>query len=487
MAKKSLTHTQTQNLTQTQTLSPQQVMVTRMLELTTVEFEDRVNSEVMDNPALEMVEPENNPYEGGEGGGEYGEGVVSSADDYRSEDDIPDYNGWEYRSRGEIAEEIPVSADTSFGDTLMVQLGELSLDEHQLVIGEYLIGSLEEDGLLHKSLSEIEDELTVYYSIFTDEEEIESVLRLIQGFDPAGIGARSLQESLLLQIERKITEADEDASRYSIAKEILQNCYDEFSRKRWDLLPERLGVSEEECKEAIEDITRLNPRPGAALAESLGQSRQQIVPDFNVEIQGDSVIVQLNNMYVPELRVSNDYQRMLDEQAGSGNAEQKAAAQFLKQKIESAKNFISAIKQREQTLMATMQGIVNIQKEFFLSGGDESLLKPMILEDVAKLAGYDISTISRVSSSKYVQLPWGIFSLKYFFNDGVASSDGGERSVRELHRTLQELIDNEDKSNPLTDTELMQKLNELGFNTARRTVAKYREQLHIPVARLRKE
>ena len=489
MVKNSLTQTQTQIQTQTQTLSPPQVMYVRLLELTTVELEDKLRSEVIENPALEVIEAEHNPVSPTDKD-EYGDEVnANSSDDYSSEDEIPDYNGWEYRKRGEIPEEIPYSADTSFGDTLLEQLGELPLDEKEKAIGEYIIGSLEEDGLLYKPLVEIEDELTIYYGMDTDMAQIEKVLGLIQTFDPPGIGARSLQECLLLQLNHAQDNATTDMQLHSIKlqKRIVTDCYDDFSKKHWDVLPGKLAVSEEECRRAISDITHLNPRPGASLAESLGTSRQQIIPDFIVDIHGDSISVQLNNMYVPELRVSDDYQRMLDEQMKCGNSESKAAAQFLKQKIDAAKGFISAVKQRENTLSDTMNAIVRLQAPFLLSGGDESLLKPMILDDVAQITNYDISTISRVSNSKYVQLPWGVYSLKYFFSDAVTMSDGGELSVRELHRCLQELIDNEDKSNPLTDTELMEKLQEQGFTMARRTVAKYREQLRIPVARLRKE
>ena len=452
-----------------------------MLELTAIEMEDKIRSEAMENPALEQIEPENCNIEDLESSKENLEITANSADDYRNEDDIPDYYGWEYHSHSITAEEIPVSSATSFGETLLEQLGELPLNEQEQTIGEYLIGSLEDDGLLHKPLSEIEDELTIYYGIDTNEEEITNILKMIQGFDPAGIGARSLKECLLLQIERT------DSEDAKLQQRILTDYYDEFTRKRWDTLPEKLNVSEVEFKEAITEITRLNPRPGASLSESIGYSRQQIIPDFIVDVNGNDITIQLNNMFIPELRVSADYQNMLDEQMKSGTPEHKAAAQFIKQKIESARGFISAVKQREQTLFDTMQGIVKWQKEFIIGGGDESLLKPMILEDIAKITGYDISTISRVSNSKYVQLPWGIFSLKYFFNDGVATNDGGERSIRELYCCMQELINAEDKRNPLTDTELMERLKELGFTMARRTVAKYREHLHIPVARLRKE
>lgn len=481
MAKNSLIHTQTQTQVQTQTLSPQQVMVARMLELTAIEMEDKIRSEIIENPALEQIEPENNHIEEQETLNDYAAETANSADDYRNEDDIPDYNGWEYHSYSEKAEDIPVSAATSFGETLLEQLRELTLDEKEQAIGEYIIGSLDDDGLLHKPLSEIEDELIIYHGIDTNEEFIMRILRMIQTFDPPGIGARSLKECLQLQLRRM------GHDETSLHMRLLTNYYDEFTHKRWDNLPNRLNVSEETLKEAIADIARLNPRPGAAMSESLGYNRQQIIPDFVAEINGEQISIQLNNMFIPELRVSNDYCNMLDEQLKSGTAEHKAAAQFLKQKIEAARGFISAIKQREQTLLETMYGIAQWQKEFILSGGDETLLKPMILEDIAKLTGYDISTVSRVSNSKYIQLPWGIFSLKYFFNDAVTTADGSERSIRELYQCLQELIDAEDKENPLTDTELTEKLKEQGFTTARRTVAKYREHLRIPVARLRKE
>lgn len=489
MAKNSLTQTQAQTQVQTMSLSPQQVMAARLLELTTIEFEDKVRSELMDNPALEAIEPETSSIDGTIDGNDenFSSSPISSNDDYRNEDDIPDYNGWEYHAPGELPEEIPLSADTSFGDILLEQLGELSLNNDERTIGEYLIGSLENDGLLHKPLSEIEDELTIYHDIHVDEKKITEILQMIQTFDPAGIGARSLQECLLLQIRREKEEASEQTSTLDTAECILRQYYEEFRKKRWDILPEKSGINEEECRAAIEYITRLNPRPGAALAESLNQSRQQIIPDFTIDTQGDTLSIQLNNMYIPELRVSNEYRRMLDEQINSNDPKYKATALFLKQKIEGAKNFINAVKQREQTLTATMKAIANIQHDFLMNGGDESLLKPMILDDIAKSTGYDISTISRVSSSKYVQLPWGIYPLKYFFSDGVTTDDGNERSVRELHRCLRELVENEDKTTPLTDTELVEQLKEQGFTLARRTVAKYREQLHIPVARLRKE
>lgn len=485
MKHNSLSQTQAQTQTQTQTLSPRQVLFVRMLELTTVELEDKVRSELLENPALEAIEPDT-PDASNILSGEESTDEISSADDYRTPDDVPEYAGWEHRSTAGTAEEIPLSAGVSFGETLLEQLGELRLDETEKAIGEYLIGSLEEDGLLYKPLDEIIDELTIYNGIYTDEKTILRLLQMIQTFDPPGIGARSLQECLLLQIKRQEENATGRNESLALQRSILTRHYDEFSQKRWENIAAKLGCDESSFREAIAEITRLNPRPGASLTESLGTSRQQIVPDFTVEVQDETISVQLDNMYIPRLCVSDDYQQMLETQLRSDRPEEKAAAQFLRHKIDAAKGFISAVKQREETLTRTMNEIVKAQREFLLSGGDEALLKPMILEDIARATGYDISTVSRVSNSKYVQLPWGIFPLKYFFNDGVATVGGGEISVRELHRCLQELIATEDKSNPLTDAQLTDELCSQGFSLARRTVAKYREQLNIPVARLRK-
>ncbi|MBR3854704.1 MAG: RNA polymerase factor sigma-54 [Bacteroidaceae bacterium] len=485
MKHNSLSQTQAQTQTQTQTLSPRQVLFVRMLELTTVELEDKVRSELLENPALEAIEPDT-PDASNILSGEESTDEISSADDYRTPDDVPEYAGWEHRSTAGTAEEIPLSAGVSFGDTLLEQLGELRLDETEKAIGEYLIGSLEEDGLLYKPLDEIIDELTIYNGIYTDEKTILRLLQMIQTFDPPGIGARSLQECLLLQIKRQEENATGRNESLALQRSILTRHYDEFSQKRWENIAAKLGCDESSFREAIAEITRLNPRPGASLTEGLGTSRQQIVPDFTVEVQDETISVQLDNMYIPRLCVSDEYQQMLETQLRSDRPEEKAAAQFLRHKIDAAKGFISAVKQREETLTRTMNEIVKAQREFLLSGGDEALLKPMILEDIARATGYDISTVSRVSNSKYVQLPWGIFPLKYFFNDGVATVGGGEISVRELHRCLQELIATEDKSNPLTDAQLTDELCRQGFSLARRTVAKYREQLNIPVARLRK-
>lgn len=474
MAGNTFTQTQKHEQTLTQTLSPQQLLTVQLLELTTMEIEDRVRSEVMDNPALEVVENDDLP-ENAEQGDAMSDISNDSDDDYSGNDEIPVFSNY---SRGT---DYVIGDSVSFGDTLLEQLGELQLNEQEKTVGEYIIGSLDEDGFLRKDISEIEDELLIYGGVMTDREQIIEILRCIQGFEPAGIAARNLQECLMLQLERA-----DDTKDVALHKRIVDEYYDEFAAKRWEQLADKLGVDKEVCRAAIADIVRLNPRPGASLSENVGFSRQQIIPDFVLDVVDDNVYVSLNNAHIPELRVCDEYLQMLDEQLVGGNQAQKAAAMFLKQKIDAAKGFITAVQQRENTMLATMRAIVAKQKDFFINGGDEAYLKPMILEDIAKMTGFDISTISRVSNSKYVQTPWNVSSLKYFFSDGITKDDGTEQSVYELFAVIKELIDAEDKTAPLTDQVLQEKLTERGYNVARRTVAKYREQLHIPVARLRK-
>ena len=474
MAGNTFTQTQKHEQVLTQTLSPQQLLTVQLLELTTMEIEDRVRSEVMDNPALEVVENNDIPGEKGSSDDAMSDISHDNDEDYSGNDEIPVFSGYSRSADYAIGDSV------SFGDTLLEQLGELQLTEQEKTVGEYIIGSLDEDGFLRKDILEIEDELLIYGNVMTDKEQILDILGRIQGFEPAGIAARSLQESLMLQLERF------DNKDVTLQKRIVEEYYDDFAAKRWEQLADKLGVEKDACRAAIADIVRLNPRPGASLSENIGFSRQQIIPDFVLDVVDDNVYVSLNNVHVPELRVCDEYVQMLDEQLAGGNQEQKAAAMFLKQKIDAAKGFISAVQQRENTMLATMRAIVAKQKAFFINGGDEAYLKPMILEDIAKMTGYDISTISRVSNSKYVQTPWNVSSLKYFFSDGVVKDDGTEQSVYELFAVIKELVGNEDKSSPLTDQELQEKLAERGYSVARRTVAKYREQLHIPVARLRK-
>ncbi len=500
MAQSKSRQIQSQQQQQLQTLSPQQVLVVRLLELPTVELEERVRGELLENPALEeghddataaddYAEAQSNSDLSVEDGGntEY-----DSLSDYLNEDDIPDYKLQEHnRSRGERPEEIPFSEATSFYETLKEQLGERSLSPHQREVAEYLIGSLDDDGLLRKPLENISDELAIYVGIETTTDELLQLLRVIQDFEPAGLGARSLQECLLLQVKRKIEQQTPPANPLLETEElILTKCYDDFSRKNWDRIEQRLELDAGSCERAIREICKLNPRPGAALGETIGKNMQQIVPDFLIDINDDETItVTLNNGNVPELRMSRDFRQMAYEHthnADNQSKESKDAMLFLKQKMDAAQGFIDAIKQRQNTLMVAMSAIVELQRPFFLSGGDETLLKPMILKDVAERAKLDISTVSRVSNSKYIQTPFGIYPLKFFFNDSYTNGEGEELSVLEIRKIVQECVDKEDKTAPYNDDELAEVLKERGYPMARRTVAKYRQQLNIPVARLRR-
>lgn len=483
---------QIQKQQQVQTLSPQQVLVVKMLELPTVELEERVRAEVLDNPALEEGHAESEPDEEGFNEGNAAENEMPegtnedlSLGDYRTEDDIPDYKLKQQSSSPEAqAEEIPFSDAISFYEILKEQSGERDLTAHQRILVEYLIGSLDDDGLLRKDLSSIVDELYFNYNLETSEKELEEALKILQDFDPAGIGARNLQECLLIQLNRK-----EDSPLKQTELNILTKCYDEFTRKHWDKILQRLSLTPEQFEEAKKELTHLNPRPGSSLGESVGRSYQQIIPDFLVETLDDgSIVLNLNARGVPELRISRSFMDMLEEHTknkANQSKESKDAMMFLKQKMDAAQGFIDAVKQRQQTMHKTMQAIIDLQRPFF-EDGDESLLKPMILKDVAERTGLDISTISRVSNSKYVQTNYGIYPLKYFFSDGYTTDEGEELSVREIRRVLKECVDKEDKNHPLTDDELAKILKEKGFPIARRTVAKYREQSGIPVARLRK-
>ncbi|MDD3210104.1 RNA polymerase factor sigma-54 [Bacteroides graminisolvens] len=477
---------QSQVQQQVQTLSPQQILVVKLLELPAVELEDRVRAELLENPALEEGKEETAVDDLSENAdNDQSDNEYDSLGDYLTEDDIPDYKLQERnKSKGEQAEEIPFSDTTSFYETLQEQLRERNLTEHQQALAEYLIGSLDDDGLLRKTLDSISDELAIYAGVDAKEQELEEVLSIIQDFDPPGLGARSLQECLLIQIKRK-----EPSSLQQTELNIIEKCYEEFTRKHWDKIIQRLNLSEEEFEAAINEITKLNPRPGSSLGEVIGRNMQQIVPDFIVETFDDgSIVLSLNNKNMPELRMSREFNDMLQEHTynkANQTKESKEAMLFLKQKMDAAQGFIDAIKQRQNTLQTTMEAIIDLQRPFFLEG-DESLLRPMILKDVAERTGLDISTISRVSNSKYVQTNFGIYSLKYFFSDGYTTEDGEEMSVREIRRILKECIDSENKKKPLTDDELADILKEKGYPIARRTVAKYRQQLNIPVARLRK-
>lgn len=482
---------QTQAQQQIQTLSPQQILAVKLLELPTVELEERIHAELLDNPALEEGKEssaeaeEQDSYLDGEVERDSDSSEDLSLGDYRTEDDIPDYKLQENnRSKGETAEEIPFSDSISFYETLKEQLDMQHLTSEERQLGEYLIGSLDDDGMLRKSTEALLDELAIYQGVYTTAEELEHVLSIIQDFDPAGIGARDLQECLLLQIKRK-----ENTPLKQVELDIISKCCDEFTKKNKERIMQKLGISEETYQAAVAELTKLNPRPGSSLGEVIGKNMQQIIPDFIVDTEEDGTIsLSLNNRNVPELRLSREFSEMLDEHTrnkANQSKESKDAMMFLKQKVDAAQGFINAVKQRQQTLLSTMQAIIDLQRPFFQEG-DESLLRPMILKDVAERAQLDISTVSRVSNSKYVQTNFGIYSLKLFFSDGYTTESGEELSVREIKRILKECVDQEDKQKPYTDDELADILKEKGYPIARRTVAKYRQQLNIPVARLRR-
>ena len=472
---------------QLQSLSPQQLLVVKLLELPTVELEERVRAEILDNPALEEGKETNDSSEFAE---EPMEKEYTNEDlslgDYLTEDDIPDYKLQEHnRIQKHIPEEIPFSDNVSFYEVLKEQLDMQKLTDEEFEMADYLIGSLDDDGILRKNMNTIIDELAIYRGIYTNLDDLEKILSIIQGFDPAGIGARNLQECLLIQLKRKPSFPLKDRL---IA--ILTKCFDDFTRKNKEKIMQRLNINEQEYEEAINELTKLNPRPGSSLGEVIGKNMQQIVPDFLVETAEDGTItLNLNDRNVPELRLSKEFSTLLDEQVNNKenqNKEMTDAFFFLKQKVDAAQGFINAIKQRHVTLLTTMQAIIDLQRPFFLEG-DESLLKPMILKDVAEKSKLDISTVSRVRNSKYVQTDFGIYPLRFFFGDTFTTDDGEEYSIREMKRILLECVEHENKEEPYTDDELADILKEKGYSLARRTVAKYRLQLNIPIARLRRE
>jgi RNA polymerase sigma-54 factor len=481
---------QTQAQQLLQTLSPQQILVVKLLELPTMELEERVRAEILDNPALEEGREPSEQDHADELDTDFSEeNLYTNEDislgDYRTEDDIPDYKLQEHnRSKGEVPEEIPFSDSVSFYEMLLEQLRMQHLTEEEETIAEYLIGSLDDDGMLRKGPDTLINELILYRGIYIDAKEIERILSIIQDFDPAGIGARSLQECLLLQLKRK-----PNTPLKKIEMEIIEKCCDDFTRKNKEKIMQRLDISEETYDEAVNELVKLNPRPGSSLGDIVGKNFQQIIPDFLVEAEEDgSINLTLNNGNVPELRLSREFNEMLEEHTtnkANQSKDSKDAFLFLKQKVDAAQGFINAIKQRQHTLITTMQSIIDFQRPFFLEG-DETLLKPMILKDIADKAKLDVSTVSRVSNSKYVQTNYGIFPLRFFFSDGYTTEEGEELSIREIKQLLKEAVEHENKENPYNDDELADILREKGYPVARRTIAKYRQQLNIPTARLRR-
>ena len=473
-----------------QKLSPQQIQLIKLLEVPTMQLEQRIKKELEENPVLEEGREEDE-YDMGDGEDNRDEekdrdNDEFSLEDYMNDEDIPSYrlNAGNY-SKDDKREDIPFSRGATFHEFLEAQLGERKLDEVEHALADYLIGTIDEDGYLTRELSNIVDDLAFTLNVSTTEEELLEILRIIQDFDPVGVGARDLRECLLLQIRSKDIEVPE----INLAEKIIRHHFDEFTRKHYDKIQNRLNISDKELKEAIEVILKLNPKPGSAFSDPMNKSSHAIIPDFILENDEGELSVSLNSRNTPELRISRTYSEMLQSFASNKDnqsAEQKEAITFVKQKLDSAKWFIDAIRQRQTTLLLTMNAIVEYQAKYFQEG-DETKLRPMILKDIADRTGLDISTISRVANSKYIQTHFGIYQLKYFFSEGLSTETGEEVSSREIKKILQDCISSEDKKKPLTDDKLAVILQEKGYHIARRTVAKYREQLNLPVARLRKE
>ena len=469
-----------------QRLSPQQIQLMKLLQVPTMELDQRIKQEIEENPALEEgADQEEDDFDNTDD--EFDDDTDNDDDfdlsDYL-DDDSSDYKTQANNSSKDDEERvIPLSGEQSFQEKLTEQLHLLDLDDKQFLIADILIGNLDESGYLNRDLEAIVDDLAFSMNVEATEDEVAVILSLIQELDPAGVGARNLQECLLLQIKRK---QDGDIVRYT-AKKILQDFFDEFTKKHYDKIAKKLEIEDEDLKEAIDEILRLNPKPGGSMRES-AKNYQQIIPDFMLFENEGRLELSLNSRNAPELKVSKAYESMLRSYAEGAKSSKsdKDALTFVRQKLDSAKWFIDAIKQRQQTLLLTMDAIMNYQHPYFLTG-DETKLRPMILKDIADIVELDISTISRVANSKYVQTNFGIFPLKYFFSESLSTDSGEEVSTREVKKILSEAIEAEEKRNPLTDEKLMDLLNERGYNIARRTVAKYREQLNIPVARMRKE
>ncbi|UTW68055.1 RNA polymerase factor sigma-54 [bacterium SCSIO 12643] len=473
-----------------QKLSPQQIQLMKLLQVPTAAIEQRIKEELEENPALdEGREGEEKIEQEDEYSDVYDE--VNEAEqefdfsDYVDDDETPSYKlNVSNHSKDDEEKSTPLTVGASFTDLLLTQMNLRSLTEKERVIGENLIGNLDESGYLRRDIEAIVDDLAFTQNVMVEVEDIEAMLDVIQDLDPAGVGARSLQECLLLQLKRK--PQDDDAIINAVR--ILENGFDQFTKKHYSKLIQKLDLTDEELKEAIDEITKLNPKPGST-GNLGGAGATVVVADFQISVDNGQVNVLLNGRNAPELRVSKQYANMIDDyqrKKGKVTKAEKDAMVFVKQKLDSAKWFIDAIVQRQNTLLNTMNAIVEYQKPYFLSG-DETDLKPMILKNIADMVEMDISTISRVANSKYAQTPYGTFPLKYYFSESLTTQDGEEVSTREVKNILSQVIEAEDKKKPLTDQKLMDILREKGYNIARRTVAKYREQLNIPVARLRKE
>ena len=493
---------QEQRLTQEQRLqqsiTQQQLLHAQLVELPIAQLVERVNTEMDDNPAIEVAgsgddyanfsegtehveNGENTSYEDEERQSALDEALESIG---RDDEDLPVYYGGQSQQDEGGAEQGMMAQNDSFYDQLLEQMAMARLTERERYIMEYLIGSLDDDGLLRKSLSQLSDELAIYHNLDASSAEIEHVLLLLQQFDPAGIGARSLQECLLLQIERR-----EPSRLKELMQKTIEQFFDLFTKKHWKQLRSALGVTELQADVLIRELRKLNPKPGTSMGETMGRSMQQITPDFIVDTHDDgSVTFLLNHGDVPELTVSQSFIDTLREYQADKermSRQMKEALLYTKTKVDAAQNFIAAIRQRQHTLTITMQAIIQWQHRFF-EEGDEALLRPMILKDIAERTGLDLSTISRVSNSKYAQTRWGTFPLRFFFSDGLKTAKGEELSTREIKVMIRDIIQHEDKQKPLSDEMIQRALSEQGFPVARRTVSKYREQLGIPIARMRR-
>ncbi|MDR1724640.1 MAG: RNA polymerase factor sigma-54 [Tannerella sp.] len=480
-----------QGLEQRQWLSPQQIQTIKMLELPTLELEEYIKNELEENPALEEgkeIKAEENDFGGENEDDDYDSQDANedlSLGDYMYEDDIPDYKLAEISSREEHRESVSYNSDLSLSDYLLQQLQLQDLPETDRKIGEYIIGNIDDYGYLSCDLKTISDQIAFQSGEEYGEEELSDVLSIIRDFDPPGVGAMNLQECLLLQLKKR-----KDIKERLLAIKILSHYFDDFSGKHFEKIRKSLNISEEQMKSAIEGIKSLNPKPGSNWDNSMTTIMNHVTPDFIVETAGDGITMSLNNGGIPNLRINREYADMLKDYSGNKanrTADMKSAVMFVKQKIDAAQGFIDAVRQRQETLERTMDAIIRLQSDFFLYG-DESKLHPMILKDVAQKTGYDISTISRVSNSKYVQTNFGVYPLKFFFSESAQTESGETVSTRKIKQIIKDEVDAEDKKKkPLTDEELTAKLKSRGFATARRTVAKYREQLGIPIARMRKE
>ncbi len=465
---------QSLELKQQQKLSPLQIQTIKLIELPVQELEQRVRAELEENPVLDDTPSSSKDDD---------EPKDISLDELTDDDYVPAYktkvSNWGKDARPEYD---TFSVRQSFTQNLMNQLGFRNLDEHEHQIAAFIIGSLDEDGYLRRDLDSMVDDIAFRAGISTDYDEVEKILTgVIQEFEPTGVGARSLQECLLLQLQA--CRQTEDVIN---AERILENEFAEFSNRHFQKIMARLGLDEGQLKAAMAKIVKLNPAPGGGVDDSYTDQTQQIVPDFILEEHDGDISFSMPRFSIPEIKVNRKYADMLEQAKGTSQRAQKEAVTFIKQKLDSAKWFIEALKQRQNTLQKTMQAILEYQHDYFLDG-DESNLRPMVLKDIAEKTGFDISTISRVVNSKYIETHFGIFPLKYFFSEGMENSEGEEVSTRELKKALQECVDSEDKHKPLTDEQLVVEMEKRGYKVARRTIAKYRGQLNIPLARWRKE